>query len=167
MKSSEVIELYNNLKNNNIDIWLDGGWGVDALLKKQTREHNDVDIVIQQKDVDAFIHLLAEKGYRMIQNEDKTDWNFVLEDDHDHRIDTHVIVFDEKGNGIYGPLERGVQYPAYAFEGEGTVDGQTVRCLTAEYQVVSHTGYKIDENDRRDVKALCERFNIDYPKEYL
>jgi lincosamide nucleotidyltransferase A/C/D/E len=29
-----------------------------------------------------------------------------------------------------------------------------------------HTGYPLDENDYRDVKALCERFSIPIPKEY-
>lgn len=30
-------------------VWLDGGWGVDALLGRQTRPHDDMDIVIEQK----------------------------------------------------------------------------------------------------------------------
>lgn len=29
-----------------IRAWLDGGWGVDALLGRQTRTHADVDVVI-------------------------------------------------------------------------------------------------------------------------
>ncbi len=49
MESSHVIEIYKLFISNNIDVWLDGGWGVDALLGKQTRKHGDVDIVVQQK----------------------------------------------------------------------------------------------------------------------
>jgi len=29
------------------------------------------------------------------------------------------------------------------------------------------TGYKIDEDDKKDVSALCEKFGIKLPKEYL
>jgi lincosamide nucleotidyltransferase A/C/D/E len=30
-----------------------------------------------------------------------------------------------------------------------------------------HCGYKFDENDYRDVKALCQHFEIEMPPEYL
>jgi hypothetical protein len=30
-----------------------------------------------------------------------------------------------------------------------------------------HTGYEPDENDYRDVRALCQRFGIEMPSEYL
>ena len=29
-----------------IKVWIDGGWGVDALLGECTREHQDLDIMI-------------------------------------------------------------------------------------------------------------------------
>lgn len=29
-----------------------------------------------------------------------------------------------------------------------------------------HTGYELDENDYRDVRALCQRFGIEMPSEY-
>jgi lincosamide nucleotidyltransferase A/C/D/E len=29
-----------------ITVWLDGGWGVDALVGRPTREHDDLDIAI-------------------------------------------------------------------------------------------------------------------------
>lgn len=38
-----VINLYQRLLDAGIPIWLDGGWGVDALLEEQTRIHDDLD----------------------------------------------------------------------------------------------------------------------------
>lgn len=32
MEQKEVLDLYNKLENIHIQIWIDGGWGVDALL---------------------------------------------------------------------------------------------------------------------------------------
>ena len=41
MPAETVVELYQLFERNGIEIWIDGGWGVDALLSKQTREHPD------------------------------------------------------------------------------------------------------------------------------
>src|SRR5689334_19538777 len=103
MEAVDVIELYNALESVGVEIWIDGGWGVDALLEKQTRAHQDLDIAIQQKDVAKLVELLDARGYREIKLEIRRPHNFVLADSHAHEIDVHVIVLDEQGNGIYGP----------------------------------------------------------------
>jgi lincosamide nucleotidyltransferase A/C/D/E len=87
-------------------------------------------------------------------------------DDLGHQVDFHVIVFDEQGRGIYGPLENGQCYPAEALTGTGTIDDRAVRCTTPEWLVRSHTGYELDQTDWADVSALCERFGIPIPSEY-
>jgi len=66
------------LVDNNSDVWLDGGWGVDAILGKQSREHGDVDIVVQQKDALKLRKLLKEMRYQEVKRDDISDWNFVL-----------------------------------------------------------------------------------------
>ena len=33
-----------------IKVFLDGGWGVDALLGYQSRAHNDIDIFVEKND---------------------------------------------------------------------------------------------------------------------
>ena len=83
-------------------------------------------------------------------------------------IDLHVIVLDEEGNGLYGPPERGEEmYPADALQGKGTVDGVPVRCISAEFQIRSHTGYEFSEADVKDVTALAHEFGLPIPHEYL
>jgi hypothetical protein len=42
-----------------------------------------------------------------------------------------------------------------------------VACTTPEWLVRSHTGYPLDESDRADISALCKRFRIPVPSEYL
>lgn len=166
MNAEEVVELYNQLENLGVKIWIDGGWGVDALLGKQTRPHEDVDIVIQQKDLPALRRLLEDQGYTDIPRDDTSDWNFVLGDDQGRLVDLHVIVFDEEKNGIYGPAEQGEMYPAESLTGRGVIGNQKVRCISAEYMVQFHTGYELKESDYQDVSALCEKFGIDLPDEY-
>lgn len=65
-----LLELYSSLNNLQVNIWLDGGWGVDALLGKETRAHQDLDIVIQQKDLAVFCNLLKSRGYNEVNRDD-------------------------------------------------------------------------------------------------
>lgn len=46
MEASEAARLAAALEDAGIAIWLDGGWGVDALVEGQTREHDDLDFVV-------------------------------------------------------------------------------------------------------------------------
>ncbi len=165
MSAEDVVWFLGLVDRLGIEVWLDGGWGVDARLGEQTRRHRDLDVVVEQQDLRALREALAASGFVDSPTEDRTDWNFVLVDPEGRRIDVHVIVIDEHGNGIYGPAENGIFYPASALTGSGSVGGRPVRCLTPEYQVQSHTGYELDENDLSDVMALHERFGVPLSEE--
>jgi len=166
MSLADVGRFLDVVEKLGITVWIDGGWGVDALLREQTRPHADLDIVIQEKDVVRLCGALAQQGFEDIETDDRTDWNFVVADKDGHRIDFHVVVLDEESRGVYGPAERGVFFPASAFTGSGSIGGRPVRCGTPEYQVPSHTGYELNENDFHDVMALHERFGVELPPEY-
>ena len=164
MKASDVVELYELLEGEGIDVWLDGGWGVDALLCKQTRKHEDVDIVLQEKDLSKLRELLEARGFKDVPRDDTSPWNFVLGDNKGYLVDIHAFHFDANGNGIYG--NRGETYPAGSLKGSGRINGKEVKCVTAEEIVKFHTDYDPDENDIKDVTSLCEKFGIELPKEY-
>lgn len=168
IKAEDVIGIVLMLGKEGIDVWLDGGWGVDALLGEQTREHGDLDIVLQEKDVPRLRELLVAQGYQDVECDDTSAWNFVLGDSRGRLIDIHAFTYDAEGNGVYGPAERGVTYPAVSLTGKGKVNGHAVKCISAEYMVkfISPWLYKLRDKDFKAVSALCERFGIDYPKEY-
>ena len=166
MDAPDVLDLYNALEQLEVLIWIDGGWGVDALLEKQSRPHKDLDIAIQQKDISKLRELLKTRGYNEIKLEIARPHNFVMADTHGHEIDVHVIFLDSKGNGIYGPIENGEMYPAAALAGTGIIAGQAVRCISPEWTIKFHTGYELKENDYKDVSALCEKFGIPLPGEF-
>src|SRR5258707_7667295 len=131
MTSVDVIDLYSALHNLGVEIWVDGGWGVDALLGEQTRAHSDLDIAIEQKDVAVLRRFLEERGYREIKLEIARPWNFVLGDASGREVDVHVIVVDEKGGGLYGPVGKGEMEPAASLKGTGQKEGQAVECISA------------------------------------
>ena len=161
MTLTDVIALVQFLEQHHIDCCIDGGWGVDALLGEQTRDHSDLDIAVQHRDVPALRALLEARGYADVPHNDTRDCNFVMGDDQGHQIDIHSYTFDAAGK-----LTFGIAYPPDSLTGAGSIGGHTVKCITAEWMVKFHTGYPLDENDYRDVKALCLRFGIPMPAEY-
>jgi lincosamide nucleotidyltransferase A/C/D/E len=47
MTAADVVEILGWLGAASVDVWLDGGWGVDALVGEQTREHKDLDLIVR------------------------------------------------------------------------------------------------------------------------
>lgn len=166
MTSADVIQIYSRLVERGICIWIDGGWGVDALLGGQTRPHKDLDIAISDQQLLGFERFLASQGYRRVKREIERPFNFVLADHKAREIDVHVISLDERGNGIYGPPEKGVMYPADSLTGTGTISGYPVRCISPQWMVKFHSGYALTEKDYKDVSALCEKYGMELPEEY-
>ena len=169
MNATETLDLYTALQQAGITIWIDGGWAVDALLAEETRIHGDLDIVIEQKHVAQLRQLLVERGYKEIKPETARPHNFVLADDKRHEIDVHVIVIDEHGNGIYGPPENGELYPAASLKGSGMITDCSVKCISAEYMVkfLAPWIHKHPAKYLPAVSALCKKFRIDLPEEYV
>ncbi|WP_373430224.1 nucleotidyltransferase domain-containing protein [Streptomyces sp. V1I1] len=156
-----MLDLLDLLDGAGIEVWLDGGWGVDALLGEQIRAHNDLDIAVRSEDADRYRRTMRDAGFRLFR--DDGPHNFVLVDDFGRQVDVHFVDLsatrtDEHGARVYGP--DGIAYPVGAFGATGTVLGSQVPCCTAEFQVGSHAGYELDEDDLRDVLALHRRFGV-------
>ena len=161
MPADEVLAFLHLLNQHDIQVFIDGGWGVDALLGQQTRPHTDLDITLQHKDVPQVRAMLEARGYKDVPRDDTWECNFVLGDDAGHQVDFHSYTFDSDGNHIFG-----VKYPFDSLTGTGSIQGFPVKCIEPQWMVKFHTGYKLDENDYHDVKALCERLGIEIPAEY-
>lgn len=161
MRVQDVLDFVHLMEANAIPIILDGGWAVDAQLGRVTRRHADLDIAMPHADTPRLRDLLAGRGFSEVPRDDSWECNYVLGDEAGHLIDVHTYVFDAAGK-----LVHGVPYPYDALSGHGMVGGLDVRCITPEWLVKFHTGYAVDENDYRDVKALCRHFGLPIPDEY-
>jgi lincosamide nucleotidyltransferase A/C/D/E len=161
MTVRDMLELVTLFEQAQIEVILDGGWGVDALLGEQTRRHADLDIVVLYRDVPRLRNLLESRGYTDVPRPDTRPVNFVMGDTQGHEVDIHTYTLDRKNHP-----EEGLDYPPESLHGMGTILGQAVHCIDAKNMVQFHTGYTLDENDYRDVKALCQRFGIAMPEEY-
>ncbi|HOG48814.1 MAG TPA: aminoglycoside nucleotidyltransferase [Anaerolineae bacterium] len=158
---TDVVELLRLLEQNGIEVYVDGGWGVDAVLGEQTRPHSDLDIALPHRYVPKLRELLEARGFRDVPRDDTRDCNFVLGDAQGRRVDVHSYTFDAEGRNIFG-----VAYLPEHLTGTGSIDGYRVRCIAPEWMVRFHTGYELDQDDYHDVKALCDRFGLDLPPQY-
>ncbi len=165
IEAKDIIDIIGLLEAENIDIWLDGGWGVDALLEEQTRLHKDVDVIVHIDNVQKMQCVLERQGFRLASGGAPT--NFVLRDEKGREVNVYPVRFDKKGNGIYR-MENGEDwvYPREGFTGKGKVDNRRVHCLTAKTQMLCHTGYEPSEKDFNEMKALHQRFGVEYPEQY-
>jgi lincosamide nucleotidyltransferase A/C/D/E len=157
--------IVDQLEGAGLVVWLDGGWGVDALLGRPTRPHHDLDLVIARDDLAAARQTLAGAGF----SHDATATpglpaRLVLVDAGGRRLDLHPVVFDQHGNGWQdlGAGAWGV-YPAEGLTGIGVLAGRSVRCLTPHLQVRHHLGYPLGATDRHDLVLLAGRFGVAVP----
>jgi lincosamide nucleotidyltransferase A/C/D/E len=167
MTGSEVVSVVDCLEAAGIPIWLDGGWGVDALIGRQTRPHSDLDAVVELEHADEVIARMESLGFRITQDDRPT--RFVLADDTERHIDFHPIVFDDSGNGRQigaGANGGDAIYPAAGLLGRGAIGGQKVACLTPELLLRHHTGYEPQDKDRHNVRLLCGEFGLSRPAGY-
>lgn len=162
MNKQDVIDLIKAIKNIGVEVWLDGGWGVDALIGAQTRMHNDVDIFIEKKNAEAINALLTERGYHQTKTDFTTQDHLVWLDKNKRIVDLHLFEFAEAGKLYF----EDTAYPSEVISGIGKIGEIEVRCLTADAQVLFHQGYEHDNNDIHDVLMLCKKFKIAVPSQY-
>lgn len=165
MDAADVVRLLKLLEGESIAVWLDGGWGVDALLERQTRIHDDLDLVVELAAVPRVTAVLEGAGYEVVAG--AAPKSFVAVDADGRQIDVHPVVFDARGGGVY-QLDHGGEwvYPPAGFAGRGSVAGRPVRCLSPEVQVLVHDGYELTDKDYRELYLLHERFGVELPPKY-
>jgi lincosamide nucleotidyltransferase A/C/D/E len=163
MDAAHSILVIDAMRSRGVTAWVHGGWGVDALLGKQTRAHDDLDLVIQLSDWPKIVAAMTRLGYRVAQGAPPT--NTVLLDGAGHQVDLHPVRFAPSGDGIYR-MENGDDwtFPAAGFAGHGRIGIREVRCLTPEIEVLTRAGYELDADDWHDLDGLHERFGVAIPE---
>ncbi len=165
MDAHDVVHIVRTLEAAGVPVWLDGGWGIDALVRHATRAHDDVDVVIPLDAAASAQEALMAEDFRTRLDERPT--RFVMDDPCGCSIDFHTVTFDEGGGGLQALTDGTVfRYPPKGFAGNGFIDGQHVRCLTPEVQALCHLGYEPDEKDYHDMGVLRDSFSIDLPAPY-
>jgi lincosamide nucleotidyltransferase A/C/D/E len=164
VRAERVIELLGALRAAGVAAAVDGGWGVDALLGRQTRPHDDLDLVVALADSARIERRLGELGFALA--EDHRPVRFVLRDGRGAQLDFHTVTFDAHGGGIQPqPGGGSFRYPPEGFVA-GRIAGEPVRCISAEVQLLCHLGYEPAAKDRHDVGLLCRELGLALPPAY-
>ncbi|WP_406262847.1 nucleotidyltransferase domain-containing protein [Actinacidiphila glaucinigra] len=159
MTGRDVVEILGLLRRAGTEVWVGGGWGIDALLGRQTRDHRDLDLMHRHEQEEAVVAALAAAGFT--ESLDGRPVRFVVTDARGREIDLHPLTFAADGSAEQAAPEPGrpFGYPAACFV-TGEVERSVVPCLSAEQQVSFHQGYEPADRDRHDMRGLREAFGI-------
>ena len=128
----DIMTVIDILENAEITYWIDGGWGVDILAGKQTRDHRDIDINFDSRYTEKLLHILFEYGY----------------------LDIHPFVLHEDGTAKQASLEGDwYQFDKDLF-GSSVFEGRTIPCISVKGQKLFHSGYELRDKDRHDILIL-------------
>ncbi|MFF5232862.1 nucleotidyltransferase domain-containing protein [Dactylosporangium sp. NPDC000521] len=139
--------------------WISGGWGIDALVGRQTREHRDLDLAVDAAREAEALRALEALGYTV-----ETDWRPVrveVAEPGGGYVDLHPVAFGEDGDGSGDGRQEAFDgawfdYPRADLT-TGTIAGRTVPCVSARLQRVFHQGYEPRDVDVMDLAHLGER----------
>jgi CTP:molybdopterin cytidylyltransferase MocA len=164
MTGRRVLEILAALRSHGVNASVDGGWGVDALVGRETRAHEDLDLVVALGDVDAIRSALRAFGYSIA--EDHLPVRFVMRDATGSQLDLHTVSFDAQGGGVQPqPGGGSFRYPPEGFV-RGRIAGESVSCISAEVQLLCHLGYEPTAKDVHDVLLLCTHLDLAVPSAY-
>ena len=159
MTAEDVLFVLAVLRKADVDTWIGGGWGIDALVGEQTRQHRDLDLMHRQDQEPTVVAALTNAGFVETLN-----WRpvrFVVADPVGRQIDLHALSFTADGSAVQASPdpERPFVYPAPCFV-TGMIQARPVPCLSAQQQVYFHQGYEPADHDRHDMAQLRRAFGI-------
>lgn len=151
MRIDDVFAVVDALGGAGVGAWIAGGWGVDALLGRQTRRHTDLDVVVDDTPgaVDASRRALTGIGLRVAARRPASGLmpgRVVFADASGRSVDLLAV---STGYGTFGASRDG-RSPFVV----GALDGRPVGCLSLALQLRLHDGIPLSPAARADVAAL-------------
>ena len=110
--------------------------GVDALVGRETRAHNDIDLFVQRRDYQRFVDLIADEGFSEVAASFTTEDHTVWQDGaRAHRrpalasISPRMAIF----------CIREIVFPGRVFSGEGRIGEVEVSSIDPRKPAVAFT----------------------------
>lgn len=148
IEAGEVVRIFAGLEAAGVKAWAAGGWGVDALARRVTRPHRDLDLVLSHSDEKTAFATLTALGYDRRATVAEHVPGAVLpnraglEDRVGRLLDVHLIDLGEPPWSDPG---------AFA---EGSIGGRPIPCLSRRVQLDAHDGYELRPEHREDIELL-------------
>lgn len=150
--TEDLMNIVSLLEESNIKYWIDGGWGVDILLGKQSRNHRDIDVDFDANDTERLLKILINNGYII-----KIDWKPVrieLYSDKRGYLDIHPFILNNDGTSKQVDLDGGYYEFAADYFGNAIFNGKSIPCISLKGQQIFHTGYELRDVDKHDLEIL-------------
>lgn len=152
MQSHQIVDLLAAWTEHGIEVFISGGWGVDALVGRQTREHNDLDVSLRTDEAEILESWLTENGFDLV-----VDWSpgrRAWRHADGREVDVHPLALDE--DGTYRLITRDGQefvMPPGSYV-TGRIGDRAVGCLSVDKQLEFHRGYEPSATDLHDLELL-------------
>ena len=170
MKVTDVLWVLNALEAQQVPCCIAGGWGVDALLGRQSRSHDDLDIVVDnyEDEVKRAIATLEPLGFRLVSEKEQRAWMprlSVLDDGAGHRVELVSLNWSILAREFGPPGSDGSAHEAFEHHvfTEGTLGDRRVPCLSAEVQLLYHIGFELSPTLQHDVSLLRDELGASLP----
>jgi lincosamide nucleotidyltransferase A/C/D/E len=156
MTLEDVVEVLAALDADGIDYWVDGGWGIDALLGRQTRGHRDLDLGVRLDDVQRIETLLPQFRRESAKS------GVLLKDERGRVVDLFLVKRSGSGE-LWRQLAGGrrLRYEERETRASGSIGGRRVRCASAALQLKHHDHPDATDQDRLDLEALKRKLRHD------
>lgn len=156
MTLEDVVEVLAALDAGGIDYWVDGGWGIDALLGRQTREHRDLDLGVGLEDVPRIETLLPQFRRESAES------GLLLKDERGHVVDLLLVERSEAGELWQQlPGRRRLCYEERETRASGFIGDRRVRCASLTLQLKHHDHPDATDQDRLGLEALERKLRDD------
>lgn len=167
MRSRSVVEVLDLVSSDHLDVWLHGGWGVDALLGYQTRVHDDLDLLVRMEQYGELESALTGAGYELSCN--LLPKRAIFRRGCADSVDVHPLCLDCAGVG-WQPGGAGdgsvLKYPRTEFV-LGTVRGRVAPCISASLQVAHRMGYRLRLKDAMDLNQMSRALGTARGRSFL
>lgn len=165
MDAARVLSVVDALGEAGVDWWIAGGWGVDALLGRETRRHCDLDVVVdaRQAEPEVLAAALQPLGFRLIGTHSsqgparRTRWSRLIgtHSSQGPALHTRWLFGTRRGRRLdVLPVDPGEPPFDVAAFARGTIRGRAVGCLSVAAQQAAHEGYEKLAHEVQDLEAL-------------
>lgn len=162
-----AVELMRMTRDTGVRCHLVGGWGVDALIGRQTRLHDDLDLAYESLPGSGKALELAfsKRGYHRVSLEEVPHALFsvrvLLADGQGRSLDLLPILPFDRSAPFEQPAESGrvalphIPQEAFVVGSLGRRSApMAVSCLSADFQLASRQAYELRPSDRHDLARI-------------